>query len=550
MPELTRLPAFAALKTQRKRWARQHLREVFANDPERFPRYSLHLDDLMFDYSKNLIDDAVMDSLRQLGREAGVEAGVAAMFAGEPLNLTEKRAVLHVALRTPDGADIRAEGKNVMPGVSAVREAMAQFCHKVREGEWRGATGEMITDVVNIGIGGSDLGPAMVALAFAPWRHPRLNMHFVSNVDPSHIGDTLEKLDARRTLFIVASKTFTTQETLANARIARRWLVSQLGEETAVRHHFVAVSTNRGEVEKFGIDPANMFGFWDWVGGRYSLWSAIGLPIMLQTGVGGFAGLLAGAHEMDEHFRADPLHSMPGTAALLSIWYQHFWGATAHAVLPYDQHLARLPAYLQQLCMESNGKGVQRDGRPVRHPTGEIVWGEPGTNGQHAFFQLLHQGTRFIPADFLLAAQPPQPYAGMHQMLAANCLAQTEALMRGKTRAEVTDELRAQGLKGAALKALVPHKVFSGNRPTNTLIYSRLTPQNLGRLLALYEHKTLVQSLIWNINAFDQWGVELGKQLAGTLLAELASGQPVNGHDSSTNGLAAFFRTYALDNVS
>ncbi len=536
MSRLVRLAQWQALKAHRRTWRGRHLRDVFAQELRRFERFSAALDDLLLDYSKNLISAETLALLRDLGRVTGVEERVAAMFRGEPINNTEQRAVLHVALRNDPSVPIYVQGRDVMPEVAQVLARMERFANAVRSGRWKGHTGAAITDVVNLGIGGSDLGPAMACRALAPYGHKRLRMHFVSNVDPQHLGDTLAPLKAESTLFIVASKTFTTLETLANAQAARRWLLKKLKDKSAIARHFVAVSTNRAEVKKFGIDPEHMFGFWDWVGGRYSLWSAIGLPIALYIGMDGFRELLAGGRDMDGHFRADPLASLPGTLALLAIWYQHFWGASAHGVMPYDQHLARFPAYLQQLCMESNGKGVTRDGRAVRWDTGEIVWGEPGTNGQHAFFQLLHQGTRFIPLDFLVATRTHSDLDGQHQMLVANCLAQSEALMRGKTRAEATAELAAAGLPAREIRRLAPHKAFPGNRPSNTLLYGQLTPRTLGRLIALYEHKVLVQSAVWDINAFDQWGVELGKQLAGTLIRELGSARP-GAHDSSTVGL-------------
>lgn len=514
------------------------MRELFQSDTTRFDRYTLRLDDLLLDFSKNLIDDETLSLLRQLGSEANVAQWTEAMFKGEKINFTENRAVLHAALRNNPEKAILVDGRNVMPDIMEVLGRMRRFTDAVRDGTWRGHTGKSITDIVNIGIGGSDLGPAMACRALKAHGSMQFIMHFVSNVDPNHISDTLDKLDAQTTLFIISSKTFTTQETLANAKIARRWLVERLGSEHAVARHFVAVSTNEAAVKSFGIDPANMFVFWDWVGGRYSMWSAIGLPIALYIGMGGFEDMLAGARDMDEHFRANPVSSMPGTLALLSVWYQHFWDAHSHAVLPYDQHLGRFPAYLQQLCMESNGKRVTRQGETVSYPTGEIVWGEPGTNGQHAFYQLLHQGTRFIPADFLLAARTAHPYNGMQQMLAANCLAQSEALMLGKTETEALAELKAEGADDNTIRMLLPHKVFPGNRPSNTLLYRELNPRTLGRLVALYELKTFVQSVLWDINAFDQWGVELGKKLAGALLKELGDGKPIQSHDASTNGLA------------
>lgn len=482
------------------------MRDLFRADPGRFERYSIRLDDFLLDYSKNLINDETLALLRQLGLEANVPAWTEAMFSGEKINFTENRAVLHVALRNDPLKPIYVDGQDVMPGVLQVLNQMHRFTHAVREGKWRGHTGKVITDIVNIGIGGSDLGPMMACRALKPYGNARINMHFVSNVDPNHVGDTLDELNAETTLFIVSSKSFTTLETLANAKIARRWLVERLGSELAVARHFVAVSTNEQAVRAFGIDPANMFVFWDWVGGRYSMWSAIGLPIALYVGMDHFEEMLAGARDMDEHFRADPLASIPGTLALLSIWYQHFWDAPSHAVFPYDIHLSRLPAYLQQLCMESNGKSTTRLGEKVDYPTGEIVWGEPGSNGQHAFFQLLHQGTRFVPTDFMLAAVTSHPFEGLHQMLVANCFAQSEALMLGKTEEEALAELKAEGADEETIRLLLPHKTFPGNKPSNTMLYQKLTPRTLGRLVALYEHKTFVQSTLWSINAFDQWG--------------------------------------------
>lgn len=518
------------------------MRELFKTDPGRFERYSIGLDDFLLDYSKNLVNDETMALLRQLGREANVPAWTEAMFSGEKINFTENRAVLHVALRNDHGKPILVDGYDVMPGVQQVLYQMQRFTHAVREGKWRGHTGKIITDIVNIGIGGSDLGPMMACRALKPYGNARINMHFVSNVDPSHVGDTLDDLNAETTLFIVSSKSFTTLETLANARIARRWLVERLGSELAVSRHFVAISTNEAAVKAFGIDPANMFAFWDWVGGRYSMWSAIGLPIALYIGMDQFEELLGGAHDMDTHFRADPLSSIPGTLGLLSIWYQHFWDAPSHAIFPYDIHLSRLPAYLQQLCMESNGKSTTRLGEKVNYPTGEIVWGEPGSNGQHAFFQLLHQGTRFVPTDFMLAAVTSHSFEGLHQMLVANCFAQSEALMLGKTQEEALAELKAEGASEEAIQLLLPHKTFPGNKPSNTMLYQKLTPRTLGRLVALYEHKTFVQSTLWSINAFDQWGVEIGKRLSSALIRELGEDQTVASHDASTNGLCAHYQ--------
>jgi glucose-6-phosphate isomerase len=539
---LSELPSWQKLQAHRKTWDGIRMRELFRSDPGRFERYSIELDDFLLDYSKNLVNDETLTLLRQLGREANVPAWTEAMFGGEKINFTENRAVLHVALRNDPKKPILVDGDDVMPGVQQVLEQMHRFTHAVREGKWRGHTGKIITDIVNIGIGGSDLGPMMACRALKPYGNARINMHFVSNVDPNHVGDTLDDLNAETTLFIVSSKSFTTLETLANAKIARRWLVERLGSDLAVSRHFVAISTNEEAVKAFGIDPANMFVFWDWVGGRYSMWSAIGLPIALYVGMDQFEELLAGARDMDEHFRADPLASIPGTLALLSIWYQHFWDAPSHSIFPYDIHLSRLPAYLQQLCMESNGKSTTRLGEKVNYPTGEIVWGEPGSNGQHAFFQLLHQGTRFVPTDFMLAAVTSHPFEGLHQMLVANCFAQSEALMLGKSEEEALAELKAEGADEESIRLLLPHKTFPGNKPSNTMLYQKLTPRTLGRLIALYEHKTFVQSTLWSINAFDQWGVEIGKRLSSALIKELGEDQTVSAHDASTNGLCAHYQ--------
>ena len=551
MTDPTKSPTWLALRDERRAWNKLHLRDLFARDRKRDERFSLRLDDLLLDYSKNLIRPRTLQLLVRLAREAGVETLRDAMFAGERINLTEDRAVLHTALRNRADTPVMVDGKDVMPDVRAVLASMRVFADRVRTGKWKGHTGKPIRDVVNIGIGGSDLGPAMTCLALKPYGG-NIRAHFVSNVDPSHLHDTLEDLDPATTLFIVASKTFTTQETLLNAQAARAWLLATLpsppagaaGDKgmpsAAVARHFVAVSTNEAAVREFGIDPANMFGFWDWVGGRYSLWSAIGLPIALYVGMDAFEELLAGAHDMDEHFRAAPLaENMPVLLALLGIWYADFWDAQSYAVLPYEQRLARFPAYLQQLDMESNGKSVDRDGKPVKMATGPVLFGEPGTNGQHAFYQLIHQGTRLIPCDFLAAAESHNDINGQHAVLLSNFLAQSEALMRGKTLAEARAELAATGMNRAAIAALAPHKVFPGNRPTNTLLYRRLTPRTLGRLIALYEHKVFVQGAIWNVNSYDQWGVELGKQLAKAILPALLGERKAGAHDASTASLVA-----------
>lgn len=548
----TRTTAWAALKTERKAWNALHLRDLFKKDAKRFERFSLALDDeLLLDYSKNLIRPQTLKLLLDLARETGVEALRDAMFAGEKINITEIRAVLHTALRNRADRPVLVDGRDVMPDVRAVLERMRAFTDRVRTGKWkghpmRGKAARPITDVVNIGIGGSDLGPAMACLALKPYGG-NIRAHFVSNVDPSHLVDTLEDLDPASTLFIVASKTFTTQETLLNAEAARAWLLDAAGgDPAAVERHFVAVSTHEEAVRAFGIDPANMFGFWDWVGGRYSLWSAIGLPIALYIGMDAFEEMLAGAHDLDEHFRSAPLaQNLPVIMALLGLWYRNFWNAQATAVLPYEQRLARFPAYLQQLDMESNGKGVRRDGKPVKVDSGPIVFGEPGTNGQHAFYQLIHQGSSLIPCDFIAGRESHNDlhgqHGGQHAVLLSNFLAQTEALMRGKTAKEVEVELAAAGMPKRQAKALIPHKVFPGNRPTNTLLYRKLTPRTLGRLIALYEHKVFVQGALWGINSYDQWGVELGKQLAKAILPELQGSQPGR-HDISTTRLIEHIR--------
>ncbi len=520
------------------------MRDLFEADPSRFSRFSRAFEDeLLLDFSKNIITGETFDLLLALARERGMEARIGAMFAGEKINNTEERAALHVALRNRSDRPMRVDGEDVMPGVRAVLARMRAFAGQVRGGDWRGMDGRPITDVVNIGIGGSDLGPAMVCEALAPYARPphsprELRVHFVSNVDGAHLGETLRGLDPATTLFVVVSKTFTTQETLANARSARQWLLAAGGDEAAVARHFVAVSTNEAAVRAFGIDPAHMFGFWDWVGGRYSLWSAVGLSIALAVGMDHFEALLDGAHAMDEHFRAAPLEeNLPVILALLGVWYADFLGAASHAVLPYDQSLRRLPAWLQQLDMESNGNRVTRAGAPVDAPTGPVVWGEPGTNGQHAFFQLLHQGVHLIPCDFIAPAQSHWPMGNHHRMLISNFLAQTEALMRGRDETEARAEMEAEGLDAARIEALLPHRVFPGNRPSNSILLRKLTPRALGMLLAMYEHKVYAQSIIWDINAFDQWGVELGKQLARRILPELAPGAQPAGHDASTSGL-------------
>ena len=543
MASLTRSPAWKALKTHHKAMAGVHMRDLFAQDGKRFDKYTLRFNDLLLDYSKNIITDTTLQLLLDLAREAKVLEHAASMFNGDKINFTENRSVLHVALRNRSNRPILSERKDVMPGVNKVLAHMREFSDKVRSGGWKGYTGKPITDIINIGIGGSDLGPVMATEALKPYAADNLKMHFVSNIDGTQLAETLKLLDPETALFIVASKTFTTQETLTNARSSRDWFLASAKSEAAVAKHFVAVSTSTKEVKAFGIDPANMFGFWDWVGGRYSLWSAIGLPIALAIGMDHFEAMLAGGHAMDEHFRNTPVEkNLPVIMGLLGIWYGDFFDAQSHAVLPYDQYLHRFPAYLQQLDMESNGKRVRRDKKTVDYSTGPVLWGEPGTNGQHSFYQLIHHGTKIIPADFLAPAQSHNPIGDHHPILLSNYFAQTEALMKGKTDAEVRAELVAAGLSGRKLEQLLPHKIFPGNRPTNSLLFKKLDPATLGALIVLYEHKIFVQGTIWGINSFDQWGVELGKQLAQKIQPELKGDTAVTSHDVSTNGLVNYYK--------
>ena len=522
------------------------MRDLFAQDPKRFDAFSLRFEDLLLDYSKNRITSETMDLLRNLAKAADLSGWTRKMFSGEKINTTEDRAVLHIALRNRSNTPILVDGKDVMPEVNAVLRHMREFTEAVRGGRWLGHTGQPMTDIVNIGIGGSDLGPVMATEALKPYGSPKLRVHFVSNVDGTHITETLKLLNPATTLFIIASKTFTTQETLTNAHTARDWLLKTLKDEKAVAKHFVALSTNAKDVSKFGIDTSNMFEFWDWVGGRYSLWSAIGLSIALYVGMNHFEAMLDGAHAMDNHFRTAPLEqNLPATLALVGLWYNNFFDAQTQAILPYDQYLHRFAAYLQQGDMESNGKSVTRDGARVDYQTGPVIWGEPGTNGQHAFYQLIHQGTKLIPCDFLAPIETQNPTGQHHQILLSNFFAQAEALMKGKTEAEVRAELKAAGLSGEALEKLVPHKVFEGNRPTNSLLFQKLTPRTLGMLIAMYEHKIFTQGIIWRINSFDQWGVELGKQLAKAILPELEKPGKVATHDASTNGLIDHYKSRA-----
>ncbi len=543
MSALAKSPAWKALETHHTTMSSRHMRDLFAEDPSRFDKFSVSFNDMLLDYSKNRITGETLGLLFDLARQTNVEGWREKMFKGEKINFTENRSVLHVALRNRSNRPILVDGKDVMPEVNAVLAHMKEFSNAVRNGGWKGYTGKTIADVINIGIGGSDLGPVMVTEALKPYGKPGLYVHFVSNVDGTHLAEVLKRVNPETTLFLIASKTFTTQETMTNAESARAWFLESAKDAKHVAKHFVALSTNTNGVARFGIDTKNMFGFWDWVGGRYSLWSAIGLSIAVYIGFEDFEELLTGAFEMDEHFRtAPPENNMPVILALLGIWYNNFFGAQAHAILPYDQYMHRFPAYLQQGDMESNGKSVDRNGNKVDYSTGPVIWGEPGTNGQHAFYQLIHQGVKLIPADFIAPIETHNPIGEHHQILFSNFFAQTEALMKGKTADEARAELMAAGMSGDALEKLIPHKVFEGNRPTNSIVFKKLTPRTLGSLIALYEHKIFVQGIIWNINSFDQWGVELGKQLAKTILPELTSEGKVITHDGSTNGLINHYK--------
>ena len=523
------------------------MKELFENDAERFSKYSIGLRDFTFDYSKNIITGQTLELLFKLAEECKLKSSIEAMFRGDKINETESRSVLHIALRNFSKQPVYSEGKDVMPLVKKVQRQMKNFCDKLHRGEWRGYSGKKIRYIVNIGIGGSDLGPQMVTEALKPYWVEGIEPFFVSNVDGTQIAETLKKIKPERTLFLIASKTFTTQETMTNAQTAREWFLKKAKNEKYIAQHFVALSTNEKEVVKFGIDKKNMFEFWDWVGGRYSLWSAIGLSIALTIGYKNFEQLLKGAFEIDNHFRNTEFKkNVPVIMALISTWYINFFGAQTEALLPYDQYLHRFAAYFQQGNMESNGKGIDRKGEPVDYSTGPVVWGEPGTNGQHAFYQLIHQGTVFIPCDFIAPAQTQNPIGDHHPKLLSNFFAQTEALMKGKTDDEVTKELEKQGLKNEEIARLLPYKVFTGNRPTNSFLLKKITPSTLGQLIALYEHKIFVQGVIWNIFSFDQWGVELGKQLAGKILPELQSKDQVTTHDSSTNGLINLYKQMRL----
>ncbi|PCJ55477.1 MAG: glucose-6-phosphate isomerase [Planctomycetota bacterium] len=519
------------------------IKDQFKKDNNRFQNYSIQAPNVFLDYSKNLIDEERMSLLFGLAEEAKLKSKIQAMFSGEKINTTENRAVLHIALRNRSNSPIEVDGKNIMPDINNVLDQLCTFSNKVRNGKWVGYTGEKITDVVNIGIGGSDLGPVMVVEALKYYQHEYLSFHFVSNIDSSHIVEVLKKINPKTTLFIIESKTFTTQETMTNAFSAKKWLLEEMKDEAAVEKHFVAVSTNSEKVQEFGIDVNNMFSFWDWVGGRYSLWSAIGLPVILSIGYDNFLEFLNGAHEMDNHFKAESFEkNIPVILALLGILYNNFYNAESHAILPYDQYLHRFPAYFQQGDMESNGKYINKQGEKVNLNTGPIIWGEPGTNGQHAFYQLLHQGTKMIPADFIVAVNPLNPLGDHHEILLSNFFAQTEALMNGKSKDKVEQEYLDNDISLEEVGHIIPHKVFEGNRPTNSIFIEKLTPASLGSLIAMYEHKIFVQGVLWDLNSFDQWGVELGKQLAKIILPELKNQNEINTHDDSTNGLINYFK--------
>jgi glucose-6-phosphate isomerase len=540
----TSTAAYKALLSDQTRLASTTIAQLFAGDSNRQATYSQTFNDIFFDYSKNLIDDKSFQSLLQLAKECGLEEAIKAQFSGDKINQTEGRSVLHTALRAKSSASVLVDGENIIPKIQAVKAQMKEFSDKVISGSWKGFSGKEITDVVNIGIGGSDLGPVMVTEALKPYK-TRLNVHFVSNVDGTHIAETLKKVNPETTLFLIASKTFTTQETMANAFSARDWFLAAAKDNAAVAKHFVALSTNTKAVAEFGIDTANMFVFWDWVGGRYSLWSAIGLSICLSIGFEHFEALLAGAEAMDSHFASASFESnIPVILGLLGIWYVNFFNAPTHAILPYDQYMHRFAAYFQQGDMESNGKTIDRTGKRVNYATGPVIWGEPGTNGQHAFYQLIHQGTQLIPADFIAPAVTHNKIGNHHTLLMSNFFAQTEALMNGKSKEVVVAELQKAGLNETEIEKLAPFKVFEGNKPTNSFLVKQIDPATLGSLIAMYEHKIFVQGVIWNIFSYDQWGVELGKQLANSILPELENEEKINSHDSSTNGLINQFKAW------
>ncbi len=536
---------FLLKKHHEEEMSRKHLRDLFAADPERFKKFSLCMEDIVFDYSKNIINQKTLQLLLQLADDCKVKDAIHDMFAGIKINETEQRSVLHTALRNFSDSAILVEGKDIMPRIRKVQDQMKAFCDQVHTGKWKGYTGKKIKYIVNIGIGGSDLGPYMVTEALRPYWQKGIESFFVSNIDGTHIAETLKKIKPEETLFLVASKTFNTQETMTNAHTARSWFLEQAKDEKLIAKHFVALSTNEESVTAFGIDKANMFEFWDWVGGRYSLWSAIGLSIALTVGYDHFESLLKGAHTTDEHFRSEKFDkNIPVLMALLSIWYTNFYGAQSEAILPYDQYMHRFAAYFQQGNMESNGKSTDRNGNPVNYTTGPVIWGEPGTNGQHAFYQLLHQGTLMIPCDFIAPAISHNPIGDHHAKLLANFFAQTEALMNGKTENGVKVEMMKANKNDDEIKKMAPFKIFEGNKPTNSILVKEITPYTLGSLIALYEHKIFVQGIIWNIFSFDQWGVELGKQMANEILPELLDAQPVTSHDSSTNGLINAFKLF------
>jgi len=540
----TSTSAYKALQLDQSRLASTTIAQLFKEDATRQEKYSQTFNSIFFDYSKNLIDEKSFQSLIQLAKECGLEDAIQAQFKGDKINQTEGRSVLHTALRAKASASVVVDGENIIPKIQAVKAQMKDFSNRVISGDWKGYSGKQITDVVNIGIGGSDLGPVMVTEALKPYK-TRLNVHFVSNVDGTHIAETLKKVNPETTLFLIASKTFTTQETMANAFSARDWFLAAAKDNAAVAKHFVALSTNTKAVAEFGIDTANMFVFWDWVGGRYSLWSAIGLSICLSVGFDHFEALLAGAEAMDSHFASASLdQNIPVILGLLGIWYVNFFHAPTHAILPYDQYMHRFAAYFQQGDMESNGKTVDRSGKRVNYATGPVIWGEPGTNGQHAFYQLIHQGTQLIPADFIAPAVTHNKIGNHHTLLMSNFFAQTEALMNGKSKEVVVAELQKAGLNEAEIEKLAPFKVFEGNKPTNSFLVKQIDPYTLGSLIAMYEHKIFVQGVIWNIFSYDQWGVELGKQLANSILPELENEEKINSHDSSTNGLINQFKAW------
>ncbi len=539
----TQTTAWKALKKHHQEMKRVHMKDLFVKDKRRFQKFSLKFEDTLVDFSKNRINSETVKLLLRLAKQTKLDAAIQQMFSGEKINETEGRAVLHVALRNRSRRTIKFEGKNVMPDVNRVLDQIKIFSNKITSGKWKGYSKKRITDIVNIGIGGSDLGPVMVTEGLKPYWKKGINVHYVSNVDGTHISETLKNLSAETTLFIIASKTFTTQETMTNARSARDWFLKKAKKKEHIKKHFVAVSTNQTGVEEFGIASENMFAFWNWVGGRYSLTSAIGLSIACTIGYDNFEELLDGFHVMDKHFEKTPFEkNIPVLLALIGIWYNNFFGAETEAILPYDQYLHRFAAYFQQGNMESNGKNVDRNGKKINYQTGPVVWGEPGTNGQHAFYQLIHQGTKLIPCDFIAPAKSQNPIGDHHVKLLSNFFAQTEALMNGKTKAEATAELVAAGKTKTEIAKLVPFKVFEGNRPTNSILVQKITPRVLGSLIAMYEHKIFVQGIIWNVYSFDQWGVELGKQLAKKILPELEGDKAVKSHDSSTNGLINFYK--------